>query len=89
MSNRAVGAVSLHIRLPKVDEYIFRKQYEKVNALDDIRMGDYEIHVYDKTQKAYLKWREEGPDGTELLKEDQHVEAKLSDTCAVCKGLQE
>ena len=52
-------------------------------------MGEYEIHVYDKTQKAYLKWRKEGPDGTELLKEDQHMEAKLSDTCAVCKGLQE
>ena len=28
-----------------VDEYIFRKQYEEANDLDDIRLGEYEIHI--------------------------------------------
>ena len=29
-----------------VDEYIFRKQYEEANDLDDIRLGEYEIHIW-------------------------------------------
>ena len=49
-----------------VDEYIFRKQYEKANDLDDIRMGEHEIHIYDKTRRAYVKWHEEGLDGVRV-----------------------
>ena len=41
-----------------VDEYIFRKQYEEANDLDDIRLEEYEIHIYDKIEKVFLKWRE-------------------------------
>ena len=40
-------------------------------------------------RKTYVKWREEGPDGEGVLKEDQLVEAKLSDNGAVCKSLQQ
>lgn len=40
-------------------------------------------------RKSYVKWREEEPDGEGVLKEDQLVEAKLSDNGAVCKSLQQ
>ena len=50
-------------RYPNFDEYILRKQYEEANALDDIRLGEYEIHIFGKTQKAFLKWSE-GSDGS-------------------------
>ena len=48
---------------PTVEEYIHRKQYEEANDIDDIRMGEYKLHIYDKTRRAYVKWCEEGPDG--------------------------
>ena len=41
-----------------VDEYIFWKQYEEANDLDDVRLEEYEIHIYDKMEKVFLKWRE-------------------------------
>ena len=47
-------------RYPSVDIYIYRKQYEEAHDLDDIRLEEYEIDVCDKTQKAFLKWSEEG-----------------------------
>ena len=70
-----------------VDEYIFRKQYEEGNDLDDIRMG--EIHIYDETRRAYVKWQEEGSDGVRVWKEDKGMEAKPWRTFAVCKRLQQ
>ena len=33
-----------------VDEHIFRKPYGEVNDLDDIRIGEHEIHIDDKKQ---------------------------------------
>ena len=67
---------------PSVDEYIFRKQYKEANGLDDIRMGEYEVHIHAKTRGTYGKWYEEGPDGAGVLKEDRYTEATLGDTCA-------
>lgn len=63
-------------RYPNFDEYILRKQYEEANALDDIRLGEYEIHIFGKTQKAFLKWSE-GSDGEGSLKEEPLVEARV------------
>ena len=63
-------------RYPNFDEYILRKQYEEANALDDIRLGEYEIHIIGKTQKAFLKWSE-GSDGKGSLKEEPLVEARV------------
>lgn len=40
-------------------------------------------------RKSYVKWREEEPDGEGVLKEDQLVEAKLSDNGAMRKSLQQ
>ena len=42
-----------------------------------------------KTQRAYRKWGEKGPDGARFLKEDRDVESKLSDPCTVWKILQQ
>ena len=59
------------------------------NDLDDIRLGQYEIHIYDdKVHKAFVKWSEEDSDGAGILKEEQLVEAKITDDCFVCKRLQ-
>ena len=38
-----------------VNEYRFRKQYWEANDLDDIRLEEYETHIYDKTEKLFLK----------------------------------
>ena len=46
-----------------VNEYIYRKQYWEVNDLDDIRFEQYEIYIYNRREKVFLKWRE-GRDGT-------------------------
>lgn len=59
-----------------VDEYIFRKQYGETNDLDDIRMGEHEILIYNKTQRAYVKWNEEGLDGVGVWKEGKGMEVK-------------
>lgn len=61
---------------PNFDEYILRKQYEEANDFDDIRLGEYEIHIFGKTQKAFLKWSE-GSNGEESLKEEPLVEATV------------
>lgn len=50
------------------------------NDLDDIRFGEYEIHIYDdKVHKAFVKWSEEKSDGAGILKEEQLVEAKITE----------
>ena len=59
-----------------VDEYIFRKQYGETNDLDDIRMREHEILIYNKTQRAYVKWKEEGLDGVGVWKEGKGMEVK-------------
>lgn len=59
------------------------------NDLDDIPLGEYEIHIYDdKVHKAFVKWSEEDSDGAGILKEEQLVEAKITGNCFVCKRLQ-
>ena len=73
---------------PSVEEYIFRKQYKEANDLDHIRLGEYQIHVYDNMRKSFGKWTEEGPDGTGVLKVEQPVEARIMGNCAVCNRLQ-
>ena len=37
-----------------VNEYIYRKQYREANDLDDIRFEEYEMHIYDRMEKAFL-----------------------------------
>lgn len=61
---------------PNFDECILRKHYEEANDLDDIRLGEYEIHIFGKTQKAFLKWSE-GSNGEGSLKEEPQVEARV------------
>ena len=68
-----------------VDEYIFRKQYKEANDLDDIRLEEYGIHIYDKTQTLFLKWSE-GSDGAGRLKEESLLETKI-EKWTVCKKL--
>ena len=72
-----------------MDEYIFRKQYGETNNLDDIRMGEHEILIYNKKQRAYVKWKEEGLDGVRVWKKGKGMEAKPWRTSAVCKSLQQ
>lgn len=45
-----------------MDEYIWREQYLKANDLDDTRLEEYEIHVYNRKGKVFIKWRK-GKDG--------------------------
>ena len=52
-------------------------------------MGKSEIHVFDKMRKPFVRWDEEGPDMAEFFREEQFVEARMSDKCAVCKSLQQ
>ena len=37
-----------------VNNYIYRKQYWEANDLDDIRLEEYEMHIYGKTEKVFL-----------------------------------
>ena len=54
------------LRYGSVNEYIYRKQYWEANDLDNIRLEEYEMHIYDKREKASLKWKE-GTDGAAEL----------------------
>ena len=40
-----------------------------------MRLEEYEMHIYDKTEKAFLKWRE-GADGAGELKKEHQVDVK-------------
>ena len=74
---------------PSVDDYIFRKQYEETNVLDDKRVGECKVDINNKMQRTYVKWHDESLQGAGVLKEDRYMEAKLEGTCAVCKILQQ
>ena len=41
--------------------------------MDNIWLGEYEIHMYYKVQKAFVKWSGERPDGAGVLKEEREV----------------
>ena len=41
--------------------------------MDNILIGEYEIHMYYKVQKAFVKWSGERPDGAGVLKEEREV----------------
>ena len=59
-----------------VEEYILREQYWEGNDLDDMQLEEYEVHIYDKTEKAFVKWRE-GAEGAGELKKENQVDAYL------------
>lgn len=44
------------------------------------------VHIYNRTEKAYTKWQEEGPEGAGVWKEDKDMEAKPWRTCALLKS---
>ena len=69
-----------------VKEYIYRKQYWEANDLDDIRFEEYEMHIYARREKAFLKWRE-WTDGAEEV-EREHQEDIKTEYCRVCKNVQ-
>ena len=50
-------------------------------------MEEYEIHVYDKSEEAFVKWREER-DGQGRLQRKQQTEAKTG-YCQIWKKLQD
>ena len=50
------------------------------------RLEEYEINIYDKTEKVFLKWRE-GVDGARELKKERQENTK-TEYCRVCKNLQ-
>ena len=52
-------------------------------------MGEHVIRIIDKTERAYTKWQEEGPEGVRVWGENKGIEAKPWRTCALCKKLQE
>ena len=52
-------------------------------------MGEHVIRIIDKTERAYTKWQEEGPEGVRVWRENKGIEAKPWRTCALCKKLQE
>ena len=70
-----------------VEEYTLREQYWDANDLDNMRLEEYEMHIYDKTEKAFLKWRE-GADGAGKLKKEHQVDVK-TEYCRVCKKVQD
>ena len=41
-----------------MEEYLWREEYWEANDLDDTRLEEYEIHVYDKAEKALVNCRE-------------------------------
>ena len=76
------------VRYPSIEDYIYKNQHEEANDLDDIWLGEQEVHIYHNRQKTFVKWRKEGLDGAGVLKKEELVEAKIRDSCAVCKRLQ-
>ena len=70
-----------------MDEYVWWKQYREANDLDDIRLEEYKTHIYDWTEKAFIKWKERG-DGAGELKKKHQAEAKTN-YCWVCKMVQD
>ena len=46
---------SLLLGYGSVNEYIYRKQYWEANDLDDIMFEEFEMHIYDRREKVFLK----------------------------------
>ena len=65
------------LRYKSVEEYIWREQYWETNDVDDIKPEEYEMHVYDREEKAFIKWSEER-DGARELKRKYQAEAKTN-----------
>ena len=72
--------------LRHVNEYIYWKQYWEVNDLDNIRLEEYDMQIYDRREKVFLKWRETTDGAGELEKQCQE-DVKI-EYCRVCKNLQ-
>lgn len=45
----------LFARYKAIEEYIWREQYWEANNLDAIRMEEYGIHFYDKSEEVFVK----------------------------------
>ena len=60
-----------------VEEYIWREQYWEANDMDDIRLEEYEMHVYNREEKAFIKWRE-GRDRSGELEKKIQAETKTN-----------
>ena len=69
-----------------VNDYVYWKQYWEANDLDDIRLEEYEMHIYGKTEKVFLKWGE-GADGAGEFKKERQENVK-TEYCRVCQTLQ-
>ena len=54
--------------------------------MDNIRLEKYKMHIYDKREKASLKWKE-GTDGAGEL-EKKCLEGVKTEYCKVCKNIQ-
>ena len=73
------------VLLGHVNEYIYREQYWEANDLDNIRLEEYDMHIYDRREKVFLKWRETTDGAGELEKQCQEdVKIEYS---RVCKNL--
>ena len=69
-----------------VKECFYWKQYWETNDLDDIRFEEYELHIYDKKEKALLKWRE-GTDWAGEMEKEGKNDVK-TEYYRVCKIVQ-
>ena len=73
-SNRGVGAYVLRLQVPDHKANTYIENNMKKRDLDDIRLEEHQIHIYDKTEKAFLKQSEEGLNGAGSLKKEFLVE---------------
>ena len=69
-----------------VNEYIYRQQYWEANDLDDIMFEEFDMHIYDRMEKVFLKWRE-GTDGAGEIEKERQEDVKM-EYCRVCKNVQ-
>ena len=69
-----------------VNEYIYREQYWEANDLDDIMFEEFDMHIYDRMEKVFLKWRE-GPEGAGEMEKERQEDVKM-EYCRVCKIVQ-
>ena len=54
--------------------------------MDDIRFEEFDMHICDRREKVFLKWREETDGAGEMEKERQ--EDVKTEYCRVCKNVQ-
>ena len=72
---------------PDVDECIHKKRHEEANNIDDVRLGEYYIHVYGKKKKENIELCKERPDGAGSF-DNEEGEEQLAKPCNLCKTLQ-